>query len=144
VSSPQIISADELRDLMADAVNAKLDERAEEARREKQKEKELHQEFLKRELSPDLAERISKLVRIAAARGESELLVFTFPSKFCSDGGRTINIGDPNWPNSLQGQAKRGYDFFVAELKPLGFRLTAQILDFPGGFPGDVGFRLKW
>jgi CBS domain-containing protein len=30
------------------------------------------------------------------------------------------------------------------DLQPGGFRLTARMLDFPGGFPGDVGLFLVW
>jgi hypothetical protein len=32
----------------------------------------------------------------------------------------------------------------MAELKPLGFKLNAQILDYPGGMPGDIGLYLRW
>jgi hypothetical protein len=35
-------------------------------------------------------------------------------------------------------------DFFEAELKPLGFKSRAQILNYPDGRPGDVGIFLAW
>ena len=72
------------------------------------------------------------------------LQVVTFPCTFCSDGGRRINIADPEWPSTLEGFAKKAYDFFVKELKPLGFKLSAEIISFPGGMPGDVALILKW
>jgi hypothetical protein len=28
--------------------------------------------------------------------------------------------------------------------RPLGYKLRVQIIDFPGGMPGDVGITLKW
>ena len=107
-------------------------------------QKALHEEFLKRQISPDLMERLSKMVLLAAQSGEKELLVFRFPSKFCTDRGRAINNGDPNWPETLEGAAKRAFEFFASELKPRGFKLRAEIIEFPGGLPGDVGFKLAW
>jgi hypothetical protein len=88
--------------------------------------------------------RLSMMVSSAAQRGEKELLVFRFPSKFCTDRGRAINNADPNWPETLEGAAKRAFEFFQSELKPRGFKLRAEIVEFPGGMPGDVGFRLAW
>jgi hypothetical protein len=29
-------------------------------------------------------------------------------------------------------------------LKPAGYRLTARIVEWPHGLPGDVGFFLAW
>ena len=29
-------------------------------------------------------------------------------------------------------------------LKPRGYRIAYQIIDFPGGMPGDIGFTLSW
>jgi hypothetical protein len=144
MSSLQMPSVDEVRELMHGSGDTKLQEAAEDARKQKQKEKELHDEFLKRDLAPDLVNRLALMVRKAAERGEKEVTVFTFPSKFCSDRGRAINNADPNWPQSLEGVAKRGYEFFQRELKPQGYRLQAQIQDFPEGLPGDVGFKLSW
>jgi len=82
--------------------------------------------------------------RIAAARGDTELLVLRFPSKLCSDGGRAINVPEPDWPTTLRGQAAEAYLRFERELKPLGFHLIARVLDFPGGFIGDIGLFLYW
>ena len=62
----------------------------------------------------------------------------TFPCTFCSDGGRRINIADPEWPTTLQGFAKNAYDFFDKELRPLGYKLHAEIISFPGGMPGEA------
>ena len=51
---------------------------------------------------------------------------------------------DPEWPSTLEGFAKKAYDFFVKELRPLGYKLHAEIISFPGGMPGEVGLFLKW
>ena len=139
-----MVSADELRDIVYGVGDVKLKEKLEADKKQKLMEKALHEEFLKRELAPDLMDRLSKMVRSAAQRGERELLVFRFPSKFCSDRGRAINNADPKWPETLEGAAKRAFEFFESELKPRGFKLRAEIVEFPGGMPGDVGFRLAW
>jgi hypothetical protein len=70
--------------------------------------------------------------------------IITFPASFCSDGGRRINNMLPDWPDSLEGFAKRAYDFYMKELRPLGYKLHAQVIDFPGGVPGEIALFLKW
>lgn len=82
--------------------------------------------------------------RTAAARGASETLLLRFPSELCTDRGRAINAPDPAWPKTLRGIAAEIFRRWEKDLKPAGFGLTAQILDFPGGFPGDAGLTLRW
>lgn len=82
--------------------------------------------------------------REAARRGETSLPALVFPCALCTDGGRTINLPDPKWPESLRGKAA---DFFLRwdrDLKPLGFALSARIVSFPDGFPGDAELALVW
>lgn len=105
---------------------------------------ELRQAFEAREILPETPERINAAIRRAAENGEHEILVLRFPSSFCSDGGRRINNYEADWPDSLNGFAKTAYDYYGAELRPLGFTLRAEILNFPGGMPGDVGMYLRW
>jgi len=114
-------------------------------RKVRQEEQEhLHAAFLDREISPDVRRRFSHAVRRAVERGEKEVMVLRFPSDWCTDGGRAINNAEPEWPATLDGYAKRAYDFFVSELEPLGYRMHAMILNFPGGIPGDVGIFVRW
>ena len=80
----------------------------------------------------------------AAERDEQELMVLRFASEYCTDGGRAINSFEPDWPKTLTGFAKRAYEFWQKELEPHGYKLRAQIMDFPGGMPGDVGMFLRW
>jgi CBS domain-containing protein len=82
--------------------------------------------------------------RQAAEQGEEELLILRFPAELCSDGGRAINVPEPTWPATLRGEAAETYLRFEHELKPLGFHLLARVLDFPGGFIGDIGLFLYW
>jgi hypothetical protein len=123
-------------------------ERAREALEKKRKADDEHQQlrdaFMAREIHPDVFERVSKVVRAAAERGEREVLALRFSSEYCTDGGRAINSFEPDWPGTLTGFAKRAYDFWQKELEPQGYKLRAQIMDFPGGMPGDVGIFLRW
>ena len=93
---------------------------------------------------PDVFERVSRAVKSAAERGEREVMVLRFSSTFCSDGGWAIIIDEAGWPDTLTGFAKRAHEFWQKELEPLGYKLRAQILDYPGGVPGDVGIFLRW
>jgi CBS domain-containing protein len=82
--------------------------------------------------------------REAAMRGEKKFMLLRFPSQLCSDQGRAINISEPDWPSTLRGEAAEIYLRWEHELRPQGFHLTAEILNFPGGMPGDVGLFLAW
>jgi hypothetical protein len=117
--------------------------RAYEAAQREQREK-LHKEFSEREVQPEALQRVATLVEKAVDCGEKHVLLFQFPSDWLSDGGRSITSQDPNWPAKLDGFAQRAYAFYERELAPRGFRLRAQIVDWPGGMPGDVGFYLSW
>jgi CBS domain-containing protein len=82
--------------------------------------------------------------RQAAEQGQQELMLLRFPSELCSDGGRAINLTEPSWPSTLRGEAAEIYLRWERDMKPHGFHLTAQVLDFPGGMPGDIGLSLIW
>lgn len=82
--------------------------------------------------------------RLAAAAGETQCAILRFPASLCDDGGRAVNAPDPEWPRTLPGKAARVYLRWRDELQPLGFRLSSQIVSFPGGLPGDVEMSLNW
>jgi CBS domain-containing protein len=82
--------------------------------------------------------------RQAAEHGEKEFLLMRFPSQLCADGGRAINVSDPNWPATLRGEAAEIYARWQADLKPGGFHLVARVVEFPDGIPGDIGLFLVW
>jgi len=82
--------------------------------------------------------------REAAKAGQKDYLLLRFPSQLCSDGGRAINYSEPDWPATLHGEPAELYLRWERDLRPQGFHLAAQIVDFPGGIPGDVGLFLIW
>jgi hypothetical protein len=124
---------------LAKAAEAKLSEG-----KEAEKHRKEHEEFMARHLAPQAMERVMAAVRRAAERGENHLLVLQFSSEFCTDFGRAINNGREGWPSTLQGYAAEAFAFFQKDLQPLGYKLRAEILDYPGGMPGDVGIHLVW
>lgn len=82
--------------------------------------------------------------RQAAEHGEKEFLLLRFPRELLSDGGRAVNAPEPDWPQTLRGEAAEIYLRWERDLKPRGFGIAARVLDFPGGMPGDVGLFLVW
>jgi CBS domain-containing protein len=101
-------------------------------------------ELLAQHVSDDEWHALLRKARDAAKHGLKEFLVLRFPSQLCSDGGRCINVSDPNWPTTLRGEATEIYMRWKRDLKPHGFGLAAQILEFPDGIPGDAGLFLIW
>jgi hypothetical protein len=96
------------------------------------------------DVSAEGVKRLMAAVAHVAEQGKHEFLAFQFPAKLLTDGGRRINNFDPDWPASLDGVAKRAFEYYTEHLKPLGYRVRAQILDYPGGNLGDAGIFLCW
>ena len=88
--------------------------------------------------------RAAGIIERAVASGLTEVLVMRFPNALCTDRGRAINQQEPGWETTLTGLPKELYDFWDRQLRPLGYKLKVQIVDFPDGMPGDVGMSLKW
>jgi len=88
--------------------------------------------------------RVAAIVNRAVSNGLTEVLVYRFPNELCTDHGRAINQQEPGWEKTLTGLPKEMYQFWERRLKPLGYKLRVQIVDWPGGMPGDVGITLKW
>ncbi|MBA2125706.1 hypothetical protein DLM45_05635 [Hyphomicrobium methylovorum] len=141
---PNLLRPQDLRMISSDAEMAEVDRERKLAATKKQQDRALHEAFMSRKVAPEAVERINNAVRIAAQNGHHHLEVITFPSSYCSDGGRRINIADTEWPTTLTGFAKDAYDFYDKELRPLGYKLRAEIVNFPGGMPGEVSLSLAW
>src|SRR5262245_55728127 len=123
---------------------AKAKKAMERQRKDEEEQAGLREIFMSRDIHPEAKARVNAAVRRAAEQGNRHLMAVRFPASYCNDHGRRINNLEPDWPDSLEGFAKKAYDYYIAELKPLGFKLTAQILDYPGGMPGTVGLTLSW
>jgi hypothetical protein len=88
--------------------------------------------------------RASVIIERAVSNGLNEVQVFRFPNALCTDHGRAINQQEPGWETTLTGIPKEVYELWVRHFRSRGYRLRVQIIDFPGGLPGDVAMTLAW
>ena len=139
-------SAADLRHRMAEREAAKAAEEMRHMKEQEEKQKAVMTEFhAPPTRTPDqLLQLLMQLVNQAAERGQTEVQVYRFPNSLCTDGGRRINNSLPEWEKTLEGRPKLGYEFWQEHLRPLGFGLKAEVLEYPGGMPGDIGFSLTW
>jgi hypothetical protein len=89
-------------------------------------------------------QRVAAIVQRAVSNGQTEVQVYRFPNQLCTDHGRAINQQESGWEKTLTGLPKEMYEFWGRRLRPLGYKLKFQIVDWPDGLPGDVGITLKW
>ena len=122
----------------------KVEQREEQREAAAEKRKERVEALIERHVDGNRWAELMRRACEAAKAGEKEFELLRFPSQLCSDGGRAINISEEGWPDTLRGEAKELHERWEQDLKPQGFRLTAKILDFPDGFPGDAGLYLNW
>ncbi len=81
----------------------------------------------------------SSVIQRAVRNGLTEVQVYRFPNTLCTDKGRAINQQEPGWEKTLTGIAQEIFQLWSDYLKPRGYRIRYQIVDFPGGVPGDIG-----
>lgn len=84
------------------------------------------------------------IIERAINQGKSEVQVYRFPNTLCTDRGRAINQQEKGWEDSLTGVPREIYDLWARNFRERGYRLRVEIVDFPGGFPGDVAMTLSW
>src|SRR5258708_6678003 len=86
----------------------------------------------------------STIIQRAVRNGLTEVQVYRFPNSLCTDKGRDINQLEAGWENTLTGIPKEIFRFGADYLKPGGYRIRYQIIDSPGGFPGDIAITIAW
>jgi hypothetical protein len=133
------------------------------ARRKEEELAEFRQRLENFQLTDAHIQTVQQRIRRAFEQGETELMFASFPSDFCTDGGRAIiNAGappinkpskkeaeamkeaGPEWLATLPAGARPVYDYWKAEMQPGGFQLSVRIINYPGGKPGDVGMFFSW
>ncbi len=128
---------------------AEADKASDYARREAAAEAE-KKALIQRLLEPsgvsdeERLKRAAAIINRAVNGGRMEVEVGRFPHQLFPDGGRAINQQEPGWENSLTGLPKELFLFWKKYLQPKGFRIKYQIVDWPGGMPGDIGITLSW
>jgi hypothetical protein len=86
----------------------------------------------------------STVIQRAVRNGLSEVQVYRFPNYLCTDRGRAINQQEPGWEKTLTGIPSEIFQLWSDYLKPRGYRIKYQIVDFPGGVPGDISIVIVW
>ncbi|MCS3448449.1 MULTISPECIES: hypothetical protein [Bradyrhizobium] len=86
----------------------------------------------------------STVIQRAVRNGLSEVQVYRFPNTLCTDKGRAINQMEAGWEKTLTGIPKEIYQLWADYLQPRGYRIRYQIVDYPGGMPGDIGIVIAW
>jgi hypothetical protein len=101
-------------------------------------------------------------IKRAFERGETELMISSFPNTLCSDDGRAIidagappinqpgmeaaakNEAAPECQMTLPATFRQIYDFWKDSLKSGGFKFGAHFTAYPGGNSADVGLFFSW
>jgi hypothetical protein len=139
-------SAADIKRRMAEREAAKAAEELRHMREQEEHQKAVMDEFHRPpERTPEqLMQLITTLVDRAADQGQTEVQVYRFPNELCTDRGRAINNFEEGWEKTLTARPKQAYEFWHDSLRPLGFGLKAEVLEYPGGMPGDIGLSLTW
>ena len=88
--------------------------------------------------------RAIKIIERAVSNRRTEVQVCRFPNHLCTDKGRAINQQEPGWEDTLTGVPKEIHQLWAKYFRERGYKLRVEIVDFPGGMPGDVAMTLKW
>ena len=86
----------------------------------------------------------STVIQRAVRNGMTEVQVYRFPNSLCSDKGRAIIQQEKGWENTLTGIPKEIFQLWTDYLKPRGYRISYQVVEYPGGVPGDIAITIAW
>ena len=137
------------KEIMQKLALAEAEEASKQARQAAEAEAE-KRAFLERLVKPsgvsdeEAIRRGIKLIERAVANGKTEVQVHRFPNQLCTDRGRAIIQQEAGWENTLTGVPKEIYQLWAKYFRPRGYKLRVEIIDYPGGLPGDVGMTLMW
>jgi hypothetical protein len=88
--------------------------------------------------------RAAAIINRAVNNGLTEVEVGRFPNTLLTDRGRAINQQEKGWEETLTGLPKELFEFWKKHMQSRGYRIKFQIVDWPGGMPGDIGISLSW
>lgn len=142
----KLLTVKELQAKIAEAEGAKASAALKRHQAEEHEKAELLDRLTKPSgLSDDeVMEKASIIIERAVENGLMSVQVFRFPHTLCSDNGRAINQGETGWETTLTGIPKEIFEFWRRQLQPRGYHIRYEIIDYPGGMPGDVGIVLSW
>ena len=142
----KLLTVKELQAKIAEAEGAKASAALKRHQAEEHEKAELLDRLTKPSgLSDDeVMEKASIIIERAVENGLMSVQVFRFPHTLCSDNGSAINQGETGWETTLTGIPKEIFEFWRRQLQPRGYHIRYEIIDYPGGMPGDVGVILSW
>jgi hypothetical protein len=88
--------------------------------------------------------RAAAIINRAVSNGLTEVRIGQFSNHLFTDRGRAINQQEVGWENTLTGLPLELYQFWKKHMQSRGYRLKFEIVDWPGGLPGDIGITLSW
>ena len=134
-----------LFDEMAEIEHQKQDAQRRAAAEAAAKHEMERRHFEERPLSEADRAAFVRRIRTEFEHHEREVMLASFPSDFCGDGGRHINHQLEGWADTLPGYGRRIYEFWHDDLREGGFGFKARIINFSrSGIPGDVGLFITW
>ena len=141
-----MLTAKELQAKIAAAQAAKASEAMKHLQAEEAEKKALMDRLSKPSglTDEEVIAKASTIVSRAVENGLLSVQVFRFPNHLCTDNGRAINQREEGWEKTLTGIPKELYEFFKRQLEPRGYHIRYEILDYPGGMPGDVVVTIAW
>jgi hypothetical protein len=86
----------------------------------------------------------STVIQRAVRNGLREVQVYRFPNSLCTDRGRAIHQQEKGWENTLTGIPMEIFQLWTDYLKPRGYRIGYQVIDYPEGIPGDIAVTIAW
>jgi hypothetical protein len=89
-------------------------------------------------------QRAVAMIEGAVRNRRTEVQIHRFPNILCTDNGRAINQMEAGWSETLTGVPKEIYQLWDRHFRDKGYKLRAEIIDFPDGMPGDVAMTLVW
>jgi molybdopterin-biosynthesis enzyme MoeA-like protein len=92
----------------------------------------------------EAVKRVAAIVERAIGSGLREVRIYQFPNQLCTDRGRAISQNESQWSETLTGVPKEMYEFWNRALRPIGYKIRFEIVEWPGGMPGDIGVTLRW
>jgi hypothetical protein len=120
---PGVFSAADIRRRMAEREAQTASEELRRLQAQEEQQKAVMAEFQQppARTPEQLLPLVMQLVNRAAERGQTEVQISRFPNIMCADRGRRINDSEPDWPQTLEGRPRAGYEFWRDYLQPLGF-----------------------
>jgi hypothetical protein len=138
------LTADNFRTLVEASAQSEIDDKKAAAHVADLERHQLIKTMLHDHIGTEMWEALMNHARVAAAHGREEFELLRFPAGLCSDSGRMINNADPDWGDTLRGEAAELRARWEHELKPAGFGLFARVVDYPQGMPGTIAMVLVW